>query len=242
MNDDTICGVAISSAGVVDVENGRIAHAGPTIPGYSGAEFRRPVEERFGLPCEIENDVNCAGLAEYYAGAGRDTSSLLCLTVGTGIGGCVILGGKVWHGFTGSAGEVGYMHMGGSRFEKLGAASVLAGTVAKRRGEAPERWDGRRVFEEAGRGDAVCTEAIDEMCRILGEGIANICYVLNPEAVVLGGGIMAQKEILYPKIRRSLDEALIPAIAEHTALRMAENGNDAGLLGAYFHFVEKRKA
>ncbi|WP_130837407.1 ROK family protein [Lachnoclostridium sp. Marseille-P6806] len=240
MKDETIRGVAISSAGIVDVENGNIGDAGPTIPEYSGVEFRRPVEERFGIPCEIENDVNCAGLAEYYAGAGRGASSLLCLTVGTGIGGCAILGGKVWRGFTGGACEVGYMHMEGSSFEELGAASVLAKRVAERRGEAAENWDGRRVFEEAKCGDRICIGAIDEMCRILGEGIANTCYVLNPEVVVLGGGIMAQKEMLYPKLRRSLDDALIPSMAEHTALRMAENGNSAGMLGAYYHFIGRR--
>ena len=79
------------------------------------------------------------------------------------------------------------------------------------------------------------------MCDVLGEGIANLCYVLNPEVVVLGGGIMAQRELLYPRIRAAMDRYLIPYLAEKTTLRFAEQGNDAGMTGAFFHFRRKQR-
>lgn len=81
-----------------------------------------------------------------------------------------------------------------------------------------------------------CIRAIDEIVDVLGMGIANICYVINPEVVVLGGGIMAQKEYLYERIRKSLDKYLIPSVASHTRLAFAENKNQAGMLGAFYHF------
>ena len=155
---------------------------------------------------------------------------------GTGIGGCAIIDGKVLHGATGSACEVGYMHMGDSDFQMLGSTGYMCQKVARRKGSAQEHWDGIRVFREAEAGDEICREAIDEMCSVLGLGIANICYVLNPELVVLGGGIMAREAYLYPRIRAAIDRNLKPVIARHTVLKMAKYGNEAGMLGAYYHF------
>ena len=108
--------------------------------------------------------------------------------------------------------------------------------VARRNEDPPAHWGGSRVFREADEGDRICREAIDEMCSVLGVGIANICYVLNPELVVLGGGIMTREAYLYPRIRAAIDRNLKPVIAQHTELKMAKYGNEAGMLGAYYHF------
>ena len=102
-------------------------------------------------------------------------------------------------------------------------------------------WTGQHIFEAAREGDPICVSEIDRMCDILGKGIANICYVLNPEVVVLGGGVMAQKEYLYPRIRSALDRYLIPSIAQETELTMARQGNDAGMIGAYLHFQKMQR-
>ncbi len=258
-------GVAISVSGMVDVDSGSVFYAGPTIPNFIGTPFKKAVEEKYHLPCEAENDVNCAGLAEAVLGSARGSSSVLCLTVGTGIGGCFVLNNEVYHGFSGSACEVGYMNLGGpDNFQEMGAASVLSEKVArgkileKRWGKVPGSgetdaiseeelreaagyWNGLRIFEAAGQGDEMCIRAIDEMCDVLGRGTADICYVLNPETVVMGGGIMAQKEYLYPRLRAALDRYLIPAVSQHTALKLAQLGNDAGLVGAVLHYRQMRK-
>lgn len=233
-------GVAVSSAGVVDVEKGEILHSAPLIPDFVGTNYKKTIWERFRLPCEAENDVNCAGLAESVSGAGKDCESMLMLTIGTGIGGCAVLGGKVLHGFCGAACEVGYMHMDGSDFQTLGAASILTRKVAGWKGEPEEAWDGKRVFACAREGDALCVRGIDEMVEVLGTGIANICYVLNPQAVVLGGGIMAQEDYLKEKIDRAVKDRLIPHMASHLQIRFAGHGNDAGMLGAFYHFRQRQ--
>lgn len=226
-------GVCISTAGMVDVEKGEIFYAAPLIPEYAGTNFKRTIEEKFCIPCEVENDVNCAGLAESVSGAAMGSSITLTLTVGTGIGGCIVINGEVFHGYSGSACEVGYMHMFDSDFQTLGAASILTRKVTERKGG---RWNGREVFLAAREGDEVCLQAIDEMTDVLGRGIANICYVLNPEVVVLGGGIMAQEDFLKDRIRGALDSYLVPGIAQKTTLRFARHKNDAGMLGAFYHF------
>lgn len=229
-------GICVSTAGMVDCENGKITYASPLIPDYTGTEIKKTLEELYGIPCEVENDVNCAGLAEHFAGAARGSRISVCLTIGTGIGGAILIDGKVFHGFSGSGCEVGYMHLPGGEFQDLGASSILVKKVASYKNTDPEEINGKYVFEQAKQGDEDCISAIREMCEVLGMGIANICYVVNPEVVVLGGGIMAQKEYLKDLLRDSLDKYLLPSVAQHTRLEFAQNQNQAGMLGAYYNF------
>lgn len=237
-----LSGICISTAGMVDCSRGEVFFSGPTIPDYAGTCFKDALEDKYGIPCEVENDVNCAGLAEYTSGAAAGSKIALCLTVGTGIGGCILIDGEVFHGCGDSACEIGYMNMHGSDFQTLGSAGSLEKKVAKRSGGKSEEWSGLRIFEEAARGNEVCLQAVREMAEILGEGIANICYVVNPEVVVLGGGIMEQEKILRPLITDSLERHLNSVIFEKTRLEFAKHGNNAGMLGAYYHFCRRRKA
>lgn len=237
----TLSGICISTAGMVDCEKGEIIHASDLIPNYTGTQIKKTLEDIFSIPCEVENDVNCAGLAEYFSGSAKGTSISLCLTIGTGIGGSIIINDRVFHGFSGSACEVGYMNMFKSKFEDLGATSILVKKVAKLKNCSENHIDGKLIFEMAKNNDEDCIKAIDEMVDVLGMGIANICYVINPEVVVLGGGIMAQKDYLYDKIRLSLDKYLIPTISSKTKLEFAKNQNKAGMLGAYYNFISIHK-
>ena len=207
-------GICISTAGMVNTEQGAIFYSAPLIPNYTGMQFKKLLEDKFKIPCEVENDVNCAGLAEYRSGAAKGSHVALILTIGTGIGGSIIMDGEVYHGFSNSACEVGYMHMN----------------------ETEKKWDGYHIFEEAKKGDKLCLLAIDEMVDILGEGIANICYVINPEVVVLGGGIMAQEQFLKERVECAVKRYLVSSIEEHTKIVFAKHQNDAGMLGAFYHF------
>lgn len=235
-----LSGVCISTAGMVDVERGEVFFAGPQIPQYIGTNWRNIIEEHFHLPCEVENDVNCAGLAEVRCGAACGSRVCLCLTIGTGIGGCALIDGQVFHGASGSGCEVGYMGMHGSTFQELAAASVLSKKVAQRKHSTPQQMNGRVIFDLARAGDVVCIEEIDRLVGYLADGIANICYVLNPDIVVLGGGIMAEVAYLEPRICAALDEKMVPAIRQHTKIAFAKNRNDAGMLGAFYHFIQRR--
>lgn len=241
LKSDDVKGVCISTAGMVNTETGAIFYSAPLIPEYTGINYKETIEAEIGLPCEVENDVNCAGLAESTSGASAGSSISLMLTIGTGIGGSIVVDGDVFRGFSGSACEVGYMHMAGGDFQTLGAASILSRKVSEWKNEPQEVWNGYHIFEEAKKGDILCNKAIDEMVDVLGQGIANICYVMNPQIVVLGGGIMAQEEFLKVKIESAVKHYLVPGIAEHTSIAFAKYRNDAGMLGAYYHFHKMQK-
>ncbi|WP_455031087.1 ROK family protein [Oribacterium sp.] len=237
-----LAGICISTAGMVDEIKGEIIHAGPQIPEYKGTKWKEEIETAFSIPCEVENDVKCAGLGEYSFGSGKGTSSMLCLTIGTGIGGSFILNGEVYHGTSHSAMEIGYMQIPGGMFQRMASTSALVKRVASRKGEAEELWNGKRIFEEVKKEDKICLEELDRLCDALSIGLSNLCYAFNPECIVLGGGIMEQKEILLPKIWAHLQEHLVPIVAENTRLLAASLGNRAGLLGAYVHFQNRQKA
>lgn len=177
-----LAGVAISSAGMVDPDKGEIFYAGPQIPNYAGTQFKKEIEETFQIPCEIENDVNCAGLAEVTTGHAKGSNNAVCLTIGTGIGGCLLLDGQVFHGFSNSACEVGYLHLPDGAFQDLASTTALVEYVAEHHGDPVEQWNGRRIFKRATEGDKICMAGIDRMVAYLGKGLANIVYVVNPEA------------------------------------------------------------
>lgn len=240
-NNYKIEGVCISTAGMVDCDKGEIIYASSLIPNYTGTKIKLTIEDEFNIPCEVENDVNCAALAEHFAGGAKGSNISLCLTIGTGIGGAIIINNEVYHGAFGSGGEVGYMNMMGSTFQELGASSILVKKVAIMKNISEKDINGKYIFDKAKEGDKDCIKAIDELIEVLGQGIANICYIINPEVIVLGGGIMAQKEYLYDKIRASIDKNLIPFIRNKTRLEFAINQNNAGMLGAYFSFKNMQK-
>lgn len=236
-----IAGICLSSAGMVDPDKGEIFYAGPQIPNYAGTAFKSVLEGRFQIPCEIENDVNCAGLAEVMSGNAKGSQVTVCLTIGTGIGGCLVTNGEVFHGFSNSACEVGYMHLPDGAFQDVASTTALVQYVAEKNGETTEHWNGKRIFTQATEGDAICIEGIDRMVDYLGQGIANICYVINPEVVVLGGGVMAQEAILKPKIQAALKKHLIASLADKTKLVFAHHQNTAGMFGAYYHFHNQQR-
>lgn len=231
-------GIAISTAGVVNSDEASILHATDAIPGWKGTSLRNELAE-FSLPVEAENDVNCAGLAEYISGNAQGAKSALVMTIGTGIGGCYIEEGRLLNGHTYSACEVGYLPVDGTAFQDLAATSVLSATVAAVKGGTPEEWTGRRIFEAAAAGDTECREAIDTMCEILGKGIAALCFVLNPEVVVLGGGIMAQEAVLRSPIETAFAQHSIPLVADAIRIEFASHQNAAGMKGALVNFLNR---
>lgn len=239
-----IKGICISTAGVVNPEKGEIAYAGPTIPKYTGTKIKEELEKEFSISCEVENDVNCAGLGEYWKGAGKGSKSMVCLTIGTGIGGSVILDGKLLNGIGYTAGEIGYMDVNGSYIQNIASSRYLVEKVQKEKMEKEGITDaitGVDIFELAKKGDEICIAGINEIISNLAVGVRNIIYLLNPEVIVIGGGITAQKEYLEEKIRKEVNDGMISDMFRKTRIELAQQGNQAGLLGALYNFLNKNK-
>ena len=235
-------GIAVSTAGVVDPEQGVILYAPKYFPGYPGTHLQELLEARTGLPCTVENDVNAAALGEYWLGAGRGAKSLFCITVGTGIGGCAILDGRVIHGASCSAGEAGLQQIRPEgTWEELASTSALIRNVAKAKQVPEAELNGRKIFAMAQQGDTIAAAAIVKQMEDIAAGIANICYILNPERVIIGGGIAAQEKYLHPVLDGALRKKLLPLVYDHLTLCFASLKNDAGMIGALCNFLTREK-
>ena len=234
-------GIAVSTAGVVDLDKGVILYAPNYFPGYPGTALQERLEKRCGLPCAVENDVNAAALGEYWLGAGQGAKSLFCITVGTGIGGCAILDGRVIHGAAFCAGEAGLQHISPEgTWEEMASTRALIRNVARAKDLPETELDGKKIFAMAQNGDADAAAAIEKQMEDLAVGIANICYILNPERIIVGGGIAAQEVYLYPKLDSALRKRLLPFVYECLSLRFAALKNDAGMIGALYIFLMKK--
>ena len=231
-------GICISTAGMVDSHTGEILYANENIPDYTGRNLKTLIEKKFGMPCTVENDVNCAALGETVYGAAKGSKSVVCLTVGTGIGGAVVLNGEVWHGHGGSAGEIGYMPLSGSTLEDKASTTAMVRYIEQQTGK---KLDGRQIFSQAKTGDLVCRQGIERMCEYLAQGIAAGICLLDPEAVVLGGGVMSQKEYIWPLLLNGLQKYVKPVVLNRCKITFAELENCAGMAGAYAMFDKQMK-
>lgn len=236
-----LSGVAISCAGMINPIEGMVMFADEhLIPGFSGMKFKKIVEESTSLPCEIDNDVNCAGLGELWRGSGADSNLVSMLTIGTGIGACLIENGKLISGDTMCAGEIGKITIPGGRFEDIASAYAMTSALEKKLGLPKESLNGKMVFEEIEKGNKIYIEAVDEMIENLAIGISNLCFIFNPGVIILGGGIMAREDYFRPRLETRMRNYLPEVISKGTELRFAKLKNDAGMIGALKNFFNRQ--
>lgn len=233
----SIDGVGISTAGVVNANTGEIIYAGYTIPGYIGVNFTSEIEKRFGLSTFVENDVNCAALGELWKGQAKDKKNVVMVTIGTGIGGSIIINGQIVNGFNYTAGEVGYIPVGNSDWQSKASTTALIHLYQKK--SLKTNQTGRTFFTDLSSGDKVAKETFEIFVENLTKGLLTISYLLNPEILILGGGIMAKKDILLPEIQSSLaknamDNRFLPKNVVAATL-----GNEAGRIGAVKNFLDR---
>ena len=237
MQQQDIEGIAISTAGMVDAEKGCIQYANDNIPEYTGLAFKQLLEARFHMPCWVENDVNAAALGETVFGAGRGAAHALMLTIGTGIGGAVVIDHTIYRGCSGSAGEIGYMWVKDHHFQDIASTTALVQHVEAQTKEAD--LNGKIICARAKRGDAVCMQAIKELCNHIAIGVSSCACLMNPQIIILGGGIMTQKELFAPLMEAYLKQYMNEEIYAHTQLAFAQLGNRAGMAGACAYWMIK---
>ncbi len=238
--DHDIQGICISSSAMIDSNRGVVVYSLPQIPNYTGFDIKDFLEVNCKLPCTVENDVNCMVLAESISGAGKGCETVLGLAVGTGVGGGFTVNGKLLHGSSFSACEVGYLRIGDSDLEHLASTTALCRKVEALKKDKRGSWDGRKVFDAAMKGDLDCQDAIDDMADKLAQGLGMLSYILNPDVIVLGGGIMGQPSLLG-KVRVRYPLYVKQVIAENTEIKAAHYGNEAGMIGALYHFLTLQK-
>ena len=232
-----IDGVGISTAGVVNANTGEIIYAGYTIPGYIGVNFTSEIEKRFGLSTFVENDVNCAALGELWKGQAKDKKNVVMVTIGTGIGGSIIVNGQIVNGFNYTAGEVGYIPVGNSDWQSKASTTALIHLYQKK--SLKTNQTGRTFFTDLSSGDKVAKETFEIFVENLTKGLLTISYLLNPEILILGGGILAKKDILLPEIQSSLAKNAMDNRFLPNNVVAATLGNEAGRIGAVKNFLDR---
>jgi predicted NBD/HSP70 family sugar kinase len=240
-------GVAFSMPGAVNVETGYIAGLS-ALPYIHGPNMKELLQERTNLTVEMENDANCAALAEGWIGAAKDIVDYLCLVIGTGIGGAVVLNKNVRHGKNQFCGEFGYMIMEdylekpeGETLSSLAAVGGLITKVAKRKEMDPASLTGKRVYELAENGDEEVKDEIEKFMKRLAVGIYNLQYMLDPEKILIGGAI-SSREGFIERINEILFQMKFNQNDLTVSVERCRFGNDSNLIGALYHFLQRQLA
>ncbi len=247
--------VGVSFGGPVRAEGGLVLLS-HHVPGWEGFPLAEWLRERFGAPAAVENDANAAALGEWRYGAGKGTDHFLYVTVSTGIGGGIVIGGKIYRGADGLAGEIGHMVVdpNGPRctcgrrgcLEALASGPAIAARARELLASYPRPAEGRMLRELVGndpgritarevaiaaaRGDPLAAEILREAGEALGFGLAQAIALLNPERIALGGGVIKAGEPLLRPVREAAERYAFPGARVDIAV--AELGDDAPLWGA----------
>jgi glucokinase len=251
-DEEGVAAVGVGAAGMVDLAG--VMRFAPNLP-WREVPLRQRLEAALGIPTLVDNDANVAAWGEFRFGAGRDVENMLLVTVGTGIGGGIVWGGRLMRGANGFAAEIGHfiVEPGGPRcgcgnlgcWEQMASGRAIGrlgrraaadhpeSTMVQLAGMAPDSVDGPIVTEAAAKGDPVAIGVLSEVGRRLGEGIAGLVNILDPELVVIGGGAVEAGDLLLQPARRAYAEAVegheyrppVPIVP-------ATMGNDAGAVGA----------
>ncbi len=244
-----ISAISIAVPGTVDIKNGVVVKA-PNVPCLDGFRLEAALESELKWPAILENDANAAAIGEMWQGAGRGYSSIVCVTLGTGVGGGIILDGKLWRGANGSAAEIGHLGVDpfsgvpcgcGSRgcLEVYSSATAIVRMTHEALARYPdsilqtsEDLTSKAIFEAGVKGDELALEVFRRMGVYLGIGLASLVNLINPEIIVIGGGLANGWELFERHMRQQVLERAFPLPAKTVKITRAECGDDAGLLGA----------
>lgn len=246
---EQVAGVGAGVAGFTNVREGIIILA-PNV-GLKDFHIREILEQRLGKPIKIDNDANVAALGEAWGGAGKGIENCVCYTLGTGVGGGIIINGKIYQGFSGMAGELGHMSVvpdleaigcGCGQMGCLETVSSATGIIrmakdAVARGDRTslshvENIMAKDVFDAAKEGDEAAIRIVNRAAYYLGKSMAAVAVVLNPELFIVGGGVSKAGDILFNEIRSVFGKLTPEPVQKGMKIVPATLGNDAGMVGA----------
>ena len=229
-------GIAVSGTGQINGIIGKVIGGNPIIPNWIGTNLVKILEKKYNLPAVLENDVNCVALGEKWIGAGKDLSNFICLTIGTGIGGGIILNNQLFRGENFVAGEFGHILIKKGEFEQFASTTALIRLVKER---TEKTLNGKEIFDLEKKEIVEYQEVISEWIENLTDGLSSIIYCFNPANIILGGGVIGQGEPLINRIKNSLFKKIGSQFKEKLNITQAKLGNNAGMIGASYLLLEK---
>ena len=244
-NMKDVAGVGIGFAGPLDPEKGIVFNP-PNLPEWFNVPLRDILTQKLNVPVSLDNDANLVALGEYWKGAGRGAKSLVCLTLGTGVGGGIVLDGKILHGAGGIAGELGHVTVvrNGRRCgcgnrgclevyaSSRGLVSRMQELLNRKKTVKYDKLTPEDIGKQALSGDKLARKAIRDTGVTLGVAIASLVNILNPDVVVVGGGISKIGDLLLNPIREEVAKRAFPKAVEGLKIVKAELGDNAGAIGA----------
>ncbi|MFC0361357.1 ROK family glucokinase [Enterococcus canintestini] len=253
MKPEDFIGIGMGTPGSVDRKAGTVIGA-YNLNWTTLQPVKEQIESGTKIPFAIDNDANVAALGERWLGAGENNPDVVFITLGTGVGGGIIAEGHLLHGVAGCAGEIGHVTVDPDGFmctcgKKgcLETVSSATGVVrvarhlaeeyagdSKLKAQLDEGYDisSKDVFEYAEAGDLFALMVVDKVCYYLGLACGNLGNTLNPSAIVLGGGVSAAGEFLRSRVEKYFAEFTFPQVTESTSIKLAQLGNEAGVIGA----------
>lgn len=243
---EDIQGIALSMPGVIDTKRGHLITAGALFELYD-FPLKEELEKMTGLPVFIENDVNCVALAEKWLGNGKDSKNFICIAIGTGIGGAIVINDKLYSGHRFAAGEFGFMvskgiQNGDTRLSSLSlTSSTQAGIVrAYKKLANVDKISGEEVFEKYEAGDEIATKVFKDFYENLSIGIYNLIFSLDPEKVLIGGAISENKRVIeelnqyVANIKNAHRDMVNLDLAQ---IESCKFNNDSGIIGALYNYL-----
>ena len=241
-----LLGIGIGLPGIVDTSHG-LVHSLTNIPGFRNVALKKILERKLHRPVFLDNDVNLMALGEYYFGAGRGANNIICLTLGTGVGGGLIIEGKLYRGSSLSAGEIGHIPLNedghrcncggkacletyiGNKYLVKEAVKKISktSTCLSQINLTPEK-----ITQAAKKGDKLAIQIWKETGQRLGTVLAGLVNLLNPEKIIIGGGLAQAGHFLFTPIRKTVNERAMNFPARKVKIVRARLGEEAGLIGA----------
>ena len=258
LSEENIAGIGVSATGQIDSRSGKVIGAAGHIKNWTGCEIRNEIKTIFNGPVSVMNDANCAALAEQWIGGARDVSEAVAITYGTGVGGGVIVRSEILEGSTGGAGELGHIPIRnngrmcscGNRgcYEQYASTTALVKMVTKavKAGKIPSDIfennviNGRTIFS-AVKANAELSALLDCWIGYVADGLVGIIHTFNPQVVLIGGGVSAQKDLFIDPLREKVFRRVMPEFARGLRLEAATMGNNAGMIGAVYYCMKHGK-
>lgn len=238
LGDREAVGVGVGSAGVIDPASGLVRSATDALPGWGGTDLRGGLARALGLPVTVANDVHAHALGEYWLGAARGHATVLFVAVGTGVGGSLLLDGRIHHGARSAAGHVGHVPVAAAagrrcpcgadgHVEAVASGPALLHEYRERGGSAPRLQEVVAASEH----DPLARTVLTEGARALGSALAGLANTVDPDVVVIGGGVAEAGELWWDALREETAQGLVPALRGLPVVPSGL-GSDAALLGA----------
>jgi len=239
-----VAAVGVGAPGIIQMEKGVVVKS-PNFPDWNNLPLREELEQALMVPVVIENDANAAALGEQWRGAGRGINSMILLTLGTGVGGGIVLNNRIWQGADGMAGEVGHMTLipegrqcgCGNRgcLEMYASARGIVQSYQELQqvsGKDPSLVTAAQIYQAAREGNSTARNAMNHMGHMLGIGIANLINIFNPQMIVLGGRVKDAWDLFISATHEEIMRRAFQVPAERTDIVPSMLGDDAGMVGA----------